>query len=46
MNLARRMKNLSVEPYSGPEVKVDNGPKLNRNFDVKEEDEAKDQVSE
>jgi hypothetical protein len=36
------MKNLSVEPYGGPEqdgqIKVDNGPKLNRNLEVKEED--------
>ena len=39
-----RMKNLSVEPYGGPEqdgqIKVDNGPKLNRNLEVKEEDDA------
>lgn len=38
----KRMKNLSVEPYGGPEqdgqIKVDNGPKLNRNLEVKEED--------
>jgi len=37
-----RMKNLSVEPYGGPEqdgqIKVDNGPKLNRNLELKEED--------